>query len=497
MDELRSAAASGSASGGAQLPPLAAMLGALGGDGAAAGGDADVMKKVTEAWEHMNRLSTTDPKAYAAFLDEQMKDNARSETEATISEALGGKRGVFPTLGFVLKLVTGSTARPEAEERKTFINVVSHTAVNPPTLPAGEPVVDKEGNERPGAAARAGSATIPLAPGHVRAIADNKGAPALVVDMVAHPWAIMHAGRDKSFRDGLVSLISESLLPELGWRRAAGAAGTPAEIRAVYKGGTRIPGTKAASDVVPCKFLFEESDRPANATHWDCEASDGAAAEAEAKERFERRAMEAMSFAATAAGGAEAGQAVEEVTAAKNAQAAAARASVRMSSPGAFLRSTRADRPGADAAGEAGPAVGGLGGAGGLAAPRAPTGPLITEVDDAAAEAATASSRGVPAAPMPAITASVAAPVAGSGVVVILVRAAGEASGVRLTVRAPTTVRLSFAGRPKPLVVSVPQGIVDKAAGGGGCSLVAKGCRVTRGADGVIRVRVRAERRDE
>ncbi|KAA0153004.1 hypothetical protein FNF29_03524 [Cafeteria roenbergensis] len=504
MQEAARTSRSGTAAAAGGAPPgIASMLGGA----AAADGDPEALKKASEFWSYLDTLASRDPRAYAEFLEAQKLDNARMETQEAVDASLGNKKGVFPAPSFVLKLVTEPSAGRPGAPLKSFINVTSHRAVNPPVLPSGVPVVDKEGTEARGAAAQAGEATIPMAAGHVRAMQDSKGKAALVVDVVVHPWTVAHAGKDPAFRRGLIGLITESMLQELGWRQPA--PGRPAaEIRAFYKGGVRVPGSKRMEDVVPVKFLVNEEDRPANKTHADCTPT--RLPEEEARARVAKSTTDAMTFAAAAAGGEEAASAVEEAVAARATAEAAASAAQRMRSPGDFLkqaRSATAGLAGDDAAPS--PAIDRA------AAPTRPrpaagasAGPLISVVDEAPAEQAapraagpdgasapapaTSASTPAPAAPAPSppskLSAALIPPAAGSGVVELTLGGVARGVGLTLAVTESTTLRLTLSDRAKALVIRVPQALCDEAAGGKAV-LRAAGARVTRTKQG-LRVRV-------
>lgn len=173
MREMASSAASSSSSsaGGSSAVLEEMMRGLTAGSGSSEPSTA--MEEMNRVWSHMNELMEKDPKAYSEFLEQQQLENARTEAQAALHEQLGSKPGMFPEPGFVLKTVTVSSALASAPARTTFINVVMHKHVLPPTLPNKEPVIDKDGKEHPFARTQAGSATVSMAVGHVRAMADN------------------------------------------------------------------------------------------------------------------------------------------------------------------------------------------------------------------------------------------------------------------------------------------------------------------------------------
>jgi hypothetical protein len=197
------------------------------------------MEEMSRVWGHMNELMEKDPKAYGEFLEQQQLENARTEAQAALNDQLGGKPGMFPEPGFVLKTITRSTRLTAAPPRKTFVNVVQHKHVLPPTLPSNEPVVDKDGKEHAFARTQAGSATVSMAVGHVRAMVDNSKSR-------APPRSLAH-GDWFDAMSGLLSIglcaFSRSLFVQKGNPRSSltflltrGPSSTPAATRPFARG---------------------------------------------------------------------------------------------------------------------------------------------------------------------------------------------------------------------------------------------------------------------
>jgi hypothetical protein len=472
---------SGASSSGGLSEAARAVEAALGG---AAGGDemAENRRKASEIWTYLEELSKKDPKAYSEFLQKQALENARMEAQEAMDEAVGRKPGVFPTPGFVLKLTT----KPEAGEggsRKTFLNVVSHAVVQPPTLPSGAPAVDKAGVEHPDATAQCRHSTVPLALGHVRGTPDNKGETALVVDVLAHPWCMAQADKDAAFRAELISLVTSSALSELHWSLDRGAGAKPVEIRASYKGGMRVPGSKDLNDIVPAKFLIHDKDRPKAVTHQDCAPS--ALPEAEAKRRVAASTAQAMRFAASAV------EAMpEDASAASEATARAAAVAVdkTMRTPQELLRGVRGETSGRE-----------------RETPSTVASPLIQEVSTGSSistvaspliqEVSTGSSISTAEPPRPkdeAVRVELPTPKAGGKEVTLLVRnPPGGCHTIRVFVRPKNRVALEMRADSKPLLVRVPDEDLEVAWGGAGCMMDEESVRVVRSAKtGALRVRI-------
>lgn len=339
------------------------------------------------------------------------------------------------------------------------------------------------------------------------------GSSALVVDVLVHPWVVEHADRDKTFRKGLVDLVTASVFPELNWVSAedpeTGRRAEVVEIRALYKGGMPVPGfEKSNKHLVTMRFLVHDKDRPAHKTHTDCSAT--ALPLGEATERAKAATGEAIKLAAAAAGGDEALKAIESLESAKSATAAASATAERMRSPSTFLAEARADTTGTPASSS------------GLLGAKAATSqkPGIYVVSESTAHdddeevagavfagtapgtaSAGASIGPASAPPGQALSVAVVRPAAGSGRVELLL--SGVVSGeqrLRVEVQPPARLRIALPGRTKRVKVTVPLATLVEAApaasavASGQPALVSAGARVTRLADGRVRLLVAVAR---
>ncbi|KAL4175127.1 hypothetical protein KRP22_000099 [Phytophthora ramorum] len=206
-------------------------------------------------WQTLNDLSTSDPKRYESFINEQLQDGppAPPSTDSpssnqTTNDAPPPPRFFTPDPGFVVKCTMYHSIKCQQKETKLFLNICAHKLVDTPKNPnSGQEVPDDTR-----AVPNTNNLQVPLVVGRLHEITDFSGAVCCAVDVVVNPWVLRRCEWDANFKREVMKLAVQWVQEDAGVRLVTP---TGKFIKARYKGGVAV-----GNEIITSKFRIEDAD---------------------------------------------------------------------------------------------------------------------------------------------------------------------------------------------------------------------------------------------
>ncbi|GMF16947.1 unnamed protein product [Phytophthora lilii] len=215
----------------------------------------DFGEEAQTLWQTLNDLSTSDPKRYEAFINEQLQDgpplppSAESSSNQTSHDtAAAAPRFFTPDPGFVVKCTMYHSFKCQQKETKLFLNICAHNLIDAPKNPNSGLEVPEDTRAVP----NTNSLQVPLVVGKLREITDFSGALCCVVDVVVNPWVLRRCEWDSSFKREVMKLAVQWVQQDAGVRLVAP---TGKFIKARYKGGVAV-----GNEIITSKFRIKDAD---------------------------------------------------------------------------------------------------------------------------------------------------------------------------------------------------------------------------------------------
>ncbi|GMF19060.1 unnamed protein product [Phytophthora fragariaefolia] len=215
----------------------------------------DFGEEAQSLWQTLNNLSTSDPKRYESFINEQLQDGppiSSSMDASTSNQASNDSppppRFFTPDPGFVVKCNMYHSIKCQQKETKLFLNICAHALIDTPKNPNSGREVPEDTRAVP----NTNSLQIPLVVGKLREITDFSGALCCVVDVVVNPWVLRRSEWDSNFKREVMKLAVQWVQQDAGVRLVTP---TGKFIKARYKGGVAV-----GSEIITSKFRIENAD---------------------------------------------------------------------------------------------------------------------------------------------------------------------------------------------------------------------------------------------
>ncbi|KAK1941756.1 PIH1 domain-containing protein 2 [Phytophthora citrophthora] len=206
----------------------------------------DFGEEAQALWNTLNDLSTSDPKRYESFINEQLQDGPPSEVSNQLSTDT--PRFFTPEPGFVIKCCMYHSIKCQQKETKLFLNICAHTLIDLPKNPNSGLEVPEDTRAVP----NTNSLQVPLVVGKLREITDFSGAVCCVVDVVVNPWVLRRCEWDSNFKRETMKLAVQWVQEDAQVRLVTP---TGKFIKARYKGGVTV-----GSEIITSKFRIEDAD---------------------------------------------------------------------------------------------------------------------------------------------------------------------------------------------------------------------------------------------
>ncbi|KAG1691403.1 hypothetical protein DVH05_026894 [Phytophthora capsici] len=206
----------------------------------------DFGEEAQALWNTLNDLSTSDPKRYEFFINEQLQDGPPSE--ASNQSATDAPRFFTPEPGFVVKCCMYHSIKCQQKETKLFVNICAHTLIDAPKNPNSGLQVPDDTRAVP----NTNNLQVPLVVGKLREILDFSGAVCCVVDVVVNPWVLRRCEWDANFKRETMKLAVQWVQEDA---RVRLVTPTGKFIKARYKGGVSV-----GSEIITSKFRIEDAD---------------------------------------------------------------------------------------------------------------------------------------------------------------------------------------------------------------------------------------------
>ncbi|KAE9027422.1 hypothetical protein PR003_g10976 [Phytophthora rubi] len=214
----------------------------------------DFGEEAQALWQTLNDLSTSDPKRYESFINEQLQDgppstpttDASSSNQATHDAS--PPRFFTPDPGFVVKCTMYHSVKCQQQETKLFLNICAHKLIDAPKNPNSGQEVPEDTRAVPNTS----NLQVPLVVGKLREITDFNGALCCVVDVVVNPWVLRRSEWDANFKREVMKLAVQWVQQDTGVRLVAP---TGKFIKARYKGGVAV-----GNEIITSKFRIEDAD---------------------------------------------------------------------------------------------------------------------------------------------------------------------------------------------------------------------------------------------
>ncbi|KAG6598122.1 uncharacterized protein IUM83_09462 [Phytophthora cinnamomi] len=215
----------------------------------------DFGEEAQALWQTLNDLSTSDPKRYESFINEQLQDGPplppstdSSSSSNQASNDTPPPRFFTPHPGFVVKCTMYHSVKCQQQETKLFLNICAHKLVDAPKNPNSGQEVPEDTRAVP----NTNSLQVPLVVGKLREITDFSGALCCAVDVVVNPWVLRRSEWDSSFKREVMKLAVQWVQQDAGVRLVAP---TGKFIKARYKGGVAV-----GNEIITSKLRIEDAD---------------------------------------------------------------------------------------------------------------------------------------------------------------------------------------------------------------------------------------------
>jgi hypothetical protein len=210
----------------------------------------DFGEEAQALWQTLNDLSTSDPKRYESFINEQLQDGppATESSNQAEHETAPPPRFFTPEPGFVVKCAMYHSVKCQQQETKLFLNVCGHKLLDAPKNPNSGQEVPEDTRAVPNTS----NLQVPLVVGKLREISDFRGALCCAVDVVVNPWVLRRSEWDANFKREVMKLAVQWVQQDAGARLV-----TPSGkfIKARYKGGVAV-----GTEIITSKFRIEDAD---------------------------------------------------------------------------------------------------------------------------------------------------------------------------------------------------------------------------------------------
>ncbi|EGZ20846.1 hypothetical protein PHYSODRAFT_490541 [Phytophthora sojae] len=215
----------------------------------------DFGEEAQALWQTLNDLSTSDPKRYESFINEQLQDGPplppstdSSSSSNQASNDAPAPRFFTPNPGFVVKCTMYHSVKCQQQETKLFLNICAHKLIDSPKNPNSGQEVPEDTRAVP----NTNSLQVPLIVGKLREITDFSGALCCVVDVVVNPWVLRRSEWDATFKREVMKLAVQWVQQDAGVRLVTP---TGKFIKARYKGGVAV-----GNEIITSKFRIEDAD---------------------------------------------------------------------------------------------------------------------------------------------------------------------------------------------------------------------------------------------
>ncbi|ETM55968.1 hypothetical protein F441_00984 [Phytophthora nicotianae CJ01A1] len=206
----------------------------------------DFGEEAQALWNTLNDLSTSDPKRYESFINEQLQDGPPPPTDSSTSDA--APRFFTPDPGFVVKCNMYHSIKCQQKETKLFLNICAHSLIDAPKNPNSGLEVPEDTRAVP----NTNSLQVPLVVGKLREITDFSGSLCCAVDVVVNPWVLRRSEWDANFKREVMKLAVQWVQEDAKVRLVTP---TGKFIKARYKGGVTV-----GSETITSKFRIEDAD---------------------------------------------------------------------------------------------------------------------------------------------------------------------------------------------------------------------------------------------
>lgn len=214
----------------------------------------DFGEEAQTLWQTLNDLSTSDPKRYESFINEQLQDGpplpppTESSASNQASNDAVAPRFFTPDPGFVVKCTMYHSVKCQQQETKLFLNICAHNLIDAPKNPNSGQEVPEDTRAVP----NTNNLQVPLVVGKLREITDFSGALCCAVDVVVHPWVLRRSDWDANFKREVMKLAVQWVQEDAGVRLVTP---TGKFIKARYKGGVAV-----GNEIITSKFRIEDTD---------------------------------------------------------------------------------------------------------------------------------------------------------------------------------------------------------------------------------------------
>lgn len=200
-------------------------------------------------WSTLNELSTSDPKRYQSFINDQLQDGP-PPSDSSLNEGVNDtapRRFFSPDPGFVIKCLMYHTVKCQQKQTKLFLNICGHSLVDAPKNPNSGREVPEDTHAVP----TTSNLQVPLVVGKLRELSDQNGTLCCVVDVVVNPWVLRRSQWDATFKREVMKLALQWVQEDARVRLV-----TPSGkfIKAHYKGGVIV-----GSDIITSKFRIQDA----------------------------------------------------------------------------------------------------------------------------------------------------------------------------------------------------------------------------------------------
>ncbi|KAG7393361.1 hypothetical protein PHYPSEUDO_009565 [Phytophthora pseudosyringae] len=199
-------------------------------------------------WNTLNDLSTSDPKRYESFINEQLQDGPPSTVSNQAMNAAAPPRFFTPDAGFVVKCSMYHSVKCQQKETKLFLNICAHKLIDAPKNPNSGQEVPPDTRAVP----NTNSLQVPLVVGKLRELTDFSGALCCAVDVVVNPWVLRRSEWDANFKREVMKLAVQWVQEDA---RVRLVTPTGKFIKALYKGGVAV-----GNEIITSKFRIEDAD---------------------------------------------------------------------------------------------------------------------------------------------------------------------------------------------------------------------------------------------
>ncbi|CEG42661.1 Uncharacterized conserved protein [Plasmopara halstedii] len=202
-------------------------------------------------WSTLNKLSTSDPKRYQSFINEQLQDGpppSESPSHECLKDA-APPRFFTPDPGYVVKCMMYHTIKCQRKVTKLFLNICGHKLIDVPNYPNSGREVPEDTRVIP----NTNNLQVPLVVGKLREHCNNSGELCCVIDVVVNPWVLRRSDWDANFKREVMKLAIQWVQEDANVTLVIPSGKF---IKARYKSGVMV-----GNEIITSKFRIEDADK--------------------------------------------------------------------------------------------------------------------------------------------------------------------------------------------------------------------------------------------